>query len=298
MGVKASNSVIILFFSVQIVYMSIDFPAIQVRLTHLRENKIFETFVIIVIIVSALLIGVKTYAISPTAHNVLWFFDIAVTAIFLFEIIIRMLSDRNLLKFFSKGWNVFDFIIVVASIIPVENGEAALLGRLLRIFRVLRLISIIPELRVLLAAFVTAIPRMGYVSLLMFIFFYIYAAMGSIFFSSINPVLWDNITISMLTLFRIATFEDWTDVMYETMEVYPFSWLYYLTFIFIVAFVFLNMMIGIVLETLQKEHQKSDRESGEGEAGEVHIMEKRTRDMDARLEKIEGMLETLIKRKR
>lgn len=278
--------------------MSIDFPALQTRLMRLRENKIFETFVILVIIVSALLIGVKTYAISPMTHKILWFLDIAVTAIFLFEIIIRMLSDRNLFKFFSKGWNVFDFIIVVASVIPVENGEAAMLGRLLRIFRVLRLISIIPELRVLLAAFVTAIPRMGYVSLLMFIFFYIYAALGSIFFASINPALWDNITISMLTLFRIATFEDWTDVMYETMTVYPYSWLYYLTFIFIVAFVFLNMMIGIVLETLQKEHQKNDRESGEGEAGEVHIMEKRTRDMDARLVKIEGMLETLVTRKR
>ncbi len=278
--------------------MSIDFPSIQASLTRLRENKIFETFVILVIIISALVIGVKTYAISPTAHKVLTVLDIAVTAIFLFEIIIRMMSERNLFRFFSKAWNVFDFIIVVASIIPVENGEAAMLGRLLRIFRVLRLISIVPELRVLLAAFVTAIPRMGYVSLLMFIFFYIYAAMGSIFFANINPVLWDNITISMLTLFRIATFEDWTDVMYETMEVYPFSWLYYLTFIFIVAFVFLNMMIGIVLETLQKEHQKNDRETGEGEAGEVHIMEQRTRDMDARLVKMEGMLETLVERKR
>ena len=275
--------------------MSLDFQALQTRLVHLRENKIFETFVILVILVSALVIGAKTYAISPAALNALKVLDFAVTAIFLFEIVIRILAEKNLFRFFSKAWNVFDFIIVVASVLPIENGEAAMLGRLLRIFRVLRLISIIPELRVLLAAFVTAIPRMGYVSLLMFIFFYIYAAMGSIFFANINPVLWDNISISMLTLFRVATFEDWTDVMYETMEVYPLSWIFYLSFIFIVAFVFLNMMIGIVLETLQTEHQKNDRENGEGEAGEVHIMEQRTREMDQRLIKIEGMLEKLLK---
>ncbi|RDH85932.1 MAG: ion transporter [endosymbiont of Galathealinum brachiosum] len=275
--------------------MSLDFQALQARLVHLRENKIFETFVILVILVSALVIGAKTYAISPAALNMLKVLDIAVTAIFLFEIVIRMLAEKNLFRFFSKAWNVFDFIIVMASVLPIENGEAAMLGRLLRIFRVLRLISIIPELRVLLAAFVTAIPRMGYVSLLMFIFFYIYAAMGSIFFANINPVLWENISISMLTLFRIATFEDWTDVMYETMEVYPLSWLFYLSFIFIVAFVFLNMMIGIVLETLQTEHQKNDRENGEGEAGEVHIIEARTREMDQRLIKIEGMLEKISK---
>ena len=43
------------------------------------------------------------------------------------------------------------------------------------------------------------------------------------------------------------TFEDWTDVMYETMTVYPLSWAYYLTFIFFTAFAFLNMVIGIVV---------------------------------------------------
>ena len=154
----------------------------------------------------------------------------------------------------------------------------------------LRLVAIIPELRVLLNAFMTAIPRMGYVSLLMFIIFYIYGAMGSIFFANINPELWENISISMLTLFRVATFEDWTDIMYETMAVYPISWLYYLTFIFVVAFVFLNMMIGIVLETLQKEHEKFDRETGEGEAGEVHWIREHTEAMEQRLERIEEML--------
>lgn len=132
----------------------------------------------------------------------------------------------------------------------------ALLGRLLRIFRVMRLVSMIPELQVLLNALLQAIPRMGYVTLLMFIIFYIYGAAGSIFYADINPTLWGNISISMLTLFRVATFEDWTDVMYETMEVYPLSWIFYLSFIFLVAFVFLNMMIGIVIQTLQSEHEK------------------------------------------
>ena len=278
--------------------MPLDAQTLQNRFINLRENKIFETFVILVIIISALLIGAKTYPISSTAHKAIQLMDIAVTGIFLIEIIIRMIAERSLKRFFSQGWNIFDFIIVVASLIPVDQGEAVLLGRLLRIFRVLRLISIIPELRILLGAFLTAIPRMGYVSLLMFIIFYIYAAMGSIFFANINPELWNNISIAMLTLFRIATFEDWTDVMYETMDVYPLSWIYYLSFIFIVAFVFLNMMIGIVLETLQKEHEKFDRENGEGEAGEVHIMEERTRNMEQQLIRIESLLEKTLQKNR
>ncbi|MES9851971.1 MAG: ion transporter [Candidatus Thiodiazotropha sp. L084R] len=266
---------------------------LQQKLEQLRENKIFETFVILVIVISALMIGAKTYPIPDTAAKALRLLDIGITIFFLVEIIIRLIAENSIKRFFSKAWNIFDFLIVTASLIPVDDSEAALLGRLLRIFRVLRLVSIIPELRVLLNAFVTAIPRMGYVSLLMFIIFYIYAAMGSMFFHNINSELWGNITIAMLTLFRIATFEDWTDVMYETMEVFPLSWFFYLSFIFIVAFVFLNMMIGIVLETLQQEHEEFSRESGEGEAGEVHRIDSRTADMEQRLVKMEKMLEQL-----
>ncbi len=274
-----------------------DARTLQARFLHLRENKIFETFVILVIVLSALVIGAKTYPIPPTVMQVFHVLDTAITVFFLVEVLIRMVAEGSLIRFFRRGWNVFDFVIVVASLVPVEDSEVALLGRLLRIFRVLRLVSIIPELRVLLSAFVKAIPRMGYVSLLMFIIFYIYAAMGAMFFSKINPELWDNITISMLTLFRVATFEDWTDVMYETMAVYPLSWAFYLSFIFIVAFVFLNMMIGIVLETLQQEHEEFSRETGEGEAGEVHWIRDHTEAMEQRLARMERLLEEMNARR-
>ena len=109
---------------------------------------------------------------------------------------------------------------------------------------------------------------MGYIVLLMFVIFYMYGAVGSIIFEKINPVLWGDVSISMLTLFRIATFEDWTDIMYETMVLYPISWVYYLSFIFLTAFVFLNMMVGTVLEVMGEEHEhfraESHGESSEG----------------------------------
>ncbi|MGD9298158.1 ion transporter [Thiohalocapsa sp.] len=263
---------------------------LQRRFAALKDNKLFETFVVLVIVVSALVIGASTYDVQPRVLTLFSVLDVAVTLFFLAEITVRMLAEGSLRRFFSQGWNVFDFIIVVASLIPVEESQMALLGRLLRIFRVLRLVSIIPELRVLLNAFVSAIPRMGYVSLLMFIIFYIYAAVGSILFHQVNETLWGNISIAMLTLFRVATFEDWTDVMYETMAVYPLSWAYYLSFIFVIAFIFLNMMIGIVLETLQKEHERMDMLEGTGEAGEVHWIREHTEAMERRLARIEQLL--------
>ena len=68
------------------------------------------------------------------------------------------------------------------------------------------------------------------------------------------------------------TFEDWTDVMYETMAVYSFSWAYYLTFIFFTAFAFLNMIIGIVVNVLEEEHQ-SARAEQERQSGQPTLLE-------------------------
>jgi len=277
--------------------MSSNTATLRDRFVAIRSNKIFEMTVIAIIIFSALVIGASTYDISPNWLGVIKFLDLAITIFFLIEIIIRIIAEEKIVNFFRSAWNIFDFLIVTLSLIPIDESEMVLLARLLRIFRVLRLVSIIPELRLLLNSLVKAIPRIGYVTLLMFIIFYIYGAIGSFFYEKINPVLWGDISIAMLTLFRVSTFEDWTDVMYETMEVYPFSWIYYLTFIFFTAFVFLNMMIGVVLDVMQKEHEEFDRQEGEGEAGEVHWIKEHTKAMEERLERMENLLTDIAKEK-
>lgn len=229
---------------------------IQQTFESVRSNKAFELFVVSVIIASALLIGVKTYELSPASLSLLTWLDTLITVIFLAEISIRFIADPNKRAFFRNGWNLFDTLVVMISLIPIDNSDLVLVARLVRVFRVLRMISIVPELRMLLASLLKALPQLGYVILLMFIIFYIYAAIGATLFESINPVLWGDIAISMLTLFRVMTFEDWTDVMYETMAVYPFSWIYYLSFIFFTAFAFLNMVIGIVVNVMNAENEK------------------------------------------
>lgn len=234
--------------------------SIQNFLLKIRHNKAFELFVIAVIITSALLVGVKTYEISPTLHLVTQYLDLFITVFFVMEISLRFSTEENKKRFFHNFWNTFDTLIVAVSLIPIDNTDMALIARLVRVFRVLRMVSFIPELRILLTSLVKALPQLGYVMLLMFIIFYIYAAIGSTMFEAVNNELWGDITISLLTLFRVMTFEDWTDVMYETMEVYPLSWIYYLTFIFFTAFAFLNMVIGIVVNVMEEEHAKAREE--------------------------------------
>ncbi|WP_434931184.1 ion transporter [Shewanella sp. HL-SH5] len=226
--------------------------AIQNKLKIIDRSKTFQGFVIFVIVVSALSIGAHTYHLLQWLESSLWVLDIGITVFFLFELIIRYLASDGVKSFFSKGWNIFDTIIVIGSLIPL-GGSTVLLARLLRIFRVLRLVSMVPELRMLINALFKAIPRMGYIVLLMFVIFYIYGAVGSMFFAHINEFLWADVSIAMLTLFRISTFESWTSIMYETMAVYPLSWMFYLSFIFLTTFTFLNMMVGTVLDVMSEE---------------------------------------------
>lgn len=223
------------------------------QLERIESSKLFRAAVIFIIVVSALAIGAKTYDLPPLAEQSLIVLDKAVTLFFLTEILLRFAVCNDKKRFFRDGWNVFDTIVVMGSLIPIDESQAVLLGRLLRVFRVLRLVSVIPELRFLIDSLFKAMPRMGYIALLMFIIFYIYGTIGSMLFGAIDETLWSDVAVSMLTLFRVVTFEDWTDIMYATMAVYPLSWIYYLTFIFFTAFVFLNMMIGSILEVMGEE---------------------------------------------
>ena len=243
-----------------------------------HSHKAFQLFVTAIIVLSAILIGASTFDIDENLLLGMKVLDYTITIIFVFEIVIRMIVAKSIRAFFSSWWNVFDLAIVIGSLIPFDDNMV-MLGRLLRVFRVLRLITVIPELRILISALIKSLPPMGYVLLLMFIIFYVYAAVGSAFFHDINPTLWGNVAISLLTLFRVVTFEDWTDVMYETMEVYPLSWIFYLSFIFLNAFVFLNMMIGIVLDKMQSEHNDEPD-------SEMSILNKK---LDAILKKVEKL---------
>jgi len=229
----------------------------------------FQSFIIGIIIVAALTVGAKTYSLPYGVELGINYLDNFITVFFLVELSLRFIACDDKRRFLKDPWNLFDSVIVIGSLVPISDTDMILVARLLRVFRVLRLVSVIPDLRYLINALLKAIPKMGYIALLMFIIFYLFAAVGSIFFNDVNETLWGDIAISMLTLFRVATFEDWTDVMYETMEVYPMSWIFYIIFIFLTAFVFLNMMVGVVLDVMTRETVEEEHENQENHHQEL-----------------------------
>ena len=225
----------------------------------IRNSKFFNTLVISVIIASALYAGVSSYnEIIPADYFfLLQVFDYSITVFFTIEILIRIFAERSLINFFKDGWNVFDFLIVSISLIPIGGAESIFVARLLRIVRILRIITVVPAFRHIIDSLIKTIPRVGFIALLMFIFIYIWGAIGTLFFDEINPERWGNIGVAMLTLVQVATYDDWAAVMRELIVVYPVAWIYFVSFIIINAVVLLNMVIGVIVDVMTKESREA-----------------------------------------
>ena len=221
-------------------------------------HDIFERFIIGIILVSAVLIGMET-SDDLMQHYGQWVHwgNRTVLAIFILEAVLKIYAVAPQFKrYFGVGWNVFDFTIVVLALLP-STGELAMLARLARLLRVLRLISVIPELRLIVATLMRSIPSMGNIMLLMGVIFYIYAVAGQQLFHEHDPEHWGNIGIALLSLFRIVTLEDWTDLMYTAMQMNVYSWIYFVSFVITGTFVVINLFIAVVINNL--EEAKAER---------------------------------------
>lgn len=228
-----------------------------------RNNDIFEFFVISIILASAILVGFRTYeeSLNPEIFFYISSLDYLITFIFVVEIFIRIVAEKSTIDFFKSGWNVFDFMVISISLIPIESMDAILLARLVRVFRLLRLVSFVPQFRILIESFISALPRVGYIMLFMFVEFYIFAAIGSILFSDISPIHWGNVGLSMLTLFQTATLEGWPDLMYQSLEVQRFSWIFFVVFIILNALIFMNMIIGVIIDVIIESNDNKTPEN-------------------------------------
>lgn len=251
------------------------FKSIRVKLDKITSNSFFELFILLIIILSAVLVGVETYDIESSFLDTLKNLDYIVTLIFLVEIILRFFSYEKFKDFFRSGWNIFDLLIVLVSLIPIPGSNYVLLARLLRVFRILRIIQVLPELKLLISSLIRSLPNIFYISILLLIIIYIYAAIGNVLFEEINPLLWGDIGLSMLTLFNLMTFDAWADVLYEVMEVYPYAWIYFISYAFFTVFTFLNLFIGAILSGIEREIDKEKEKSRKEQSEEIKYLKKK-----------------------
>ena len=212
------------------------------------------------IVFSSLVVGISTYDVNETFLRVLFISDMFITIFFVIEILIRFFSEEHKKNFFKDGWNIFDSIIVVSSLIPAGAGSSVMVLRLLRLARLLRVISFVPELRFVIEALIESLKKSIYVLLLIFILLYIYGVAGVILFESIEGGRFEDLGEAIITLIQIMTLSSWETVMLPVMEIYPTSWIYFISFVVFSSIIVLNLFVAILVDVVSERRKRLNNE--------------------------------------
>lgn len=230
------------------------------------DSPSFQNFILGVILIAAVLIGVETSETimaryGPAVDGL----ELVVQLIFIIEIGIRLLACwPRLGTFFRDAWNVFDFVVVVTSLLP-QAGAFTMVARLARLMRVTRLVSVFPELRLIIGTMLRSIPSMGHVIILLGLLLYVYAVLGFYLFREDDAEHWGTLGAALLTLFQMLTLEGWVEIQDSVLATAPWAWLYFGSFIFVGVFVVVNLFIAVVINNLEsvkgEQQATADRDS-------------------------------------
>lgn len=264
----------------------------------LTRSAAFERFIVLVIVVNAAIIGLETQPnIAEEFGTLFHVVNVLILGIFIIEAGLKILAEwPRPQAYFTNGWNLFDFAIIVLSLIPAA-GEFAMVARLVRILRVLRLVTAMPKLRLMVATLVRCIPGMGHVLSLMAILFYVYGVAGYHLYGTHDPDHWGTLARALLTLFQIATLEAWTDIMKTAMELGPWHWVYFVSFVLLGTFVVVNLFVAVVINSLEESHREvaeadalAERGPDAGPREDVQALRTLLTEAEARLRAIERAL--------
>lgn len=245
------------------------------------DRPVISRFIIAVILINAVTLGLETFPyVMARVGTLILAIDRICLSIFVVELALRLYALG--VRFFRSGWNIFDFVIVAISLMPATGGFSVL--RAMRILRVLRVVSAVPSLRRVVDGLGRALPGMGSVFLLIMIIYYIAAVMATKLFGASFPQWFGSLTATSFTLFQIMTLEGWSgEIVRPVMGVYPYAWAFFVPFILITTFAVLNLIVGLIVNSMQEAASESDR--AEEKAFETRVMERLTeieRKLDVR----------------
>ena len=226
-------------------------------LARLVYSTQFELFISGVIIVNAVCLAILTMPnLSPETIALINNIDLVAYAVYVFELVLRLVSyGKKPWRFFKEGWNIFDFVVI--GLTPFFQGQTAVI-RLLRLLRLVRIFRFLPEVRILSASIVKSIPPLLSMTVLISMMLFLYGMAGHYAFGVEAPQSWGNIGLSMKSLFILLTLENFPIYLEEAMLISPLAIPFFLSYVFLIVFTVLNVLIGIVLNAMD-EARTEDR---------------------------------------
>jgi len=231
------------------------------RLLRLTDNPRFQNTIVALIAFNAVTLGLETSdAVMERAGGLLLAVDRILLSIFALEILARIIAHG--VRFFRDPWSIFDFIVVGVAVLPASQNFSVL--RALRVLRVLRLASAVPRMRRVVEALLAALPGLGSVVAILGLIFYVAGVMATHIFGDDFPQWFGTLGRSVYSLFQIMTLESWSmGIVRPVMEVYPYAWAFFVTFILVSTFTMLNLFIAVVVNAMQSRYHEAEAEQAQ-----------------------------------
>jgi len=212
----------------------------------ITEHRVFQNLIVTAILLNTTALALETDQNLATQFNSLFAqANIFFSVVFVTEIILKMVAQRR--NFFRDGWNIFDFIIVSCTVLPIAGNLSAM--RALRVIRLLRLTSAFPSLRRTVETIFRAIPGVSSI-LIIFVLIYIVASiMGTLMFQDILPEYFGNLIKTAFSLFQIMTLEARaSDIVRPIIEQVPWASTFFVIFIIATNFILINFFVAVFIE--------------------------------------------------
>jgi len=238
------------------------------KIKHFVDSHSFQNFIVALIVLNGITMGFETSKVFMAEYgSLITIFNTIVITVFTIEIILRIYVYKT--AFFKDPWSLFDFFVVGISLVPTVDGLEIL--RVLRVLRLFRLVTVIPQMRKVIAALGSVIPGMMSIAAILILFFYVFAIMATQLYGKNFPEWFGSLGESFYTLFQIMTLESWSmGIVRPIMEVHPLAWIFFLIFIFVATFIMVNLIVAIVVDAM------ANINNGE----EEHIIKSTSKIMD------------------
>ncbi|XP_043922890.1 sodium channel protein type 4 subunit alpha-like isoform X3 [Protopterus annectens] len=265
------------------------------------SKQAFDIFIMVLICLNMVAMMVETDNQTKEMGNILYYVNLAFIVVFTGECFLKILALRY--YYFTIGWNIFDFVVVVLSIVGLVLADLIekyfvsptlfRVIRLARIGRILRLIRGAKGIRTLLFALMMSLPALFNIGLLLFLVMFIYAIFGMSNFayvkkeSGIDDMFnFETFANSMLCLFQITTSAGWDGLLNPILNSGPpdcdfnvthagsnnqqgdcgspsVGIFFFVSYIIISFLIVVNMYIAIILENFSVATEESSEPLGE-----------------------------------
>ncbi|XP_030629759.1 sodium channel protein type 4 subunit alpha A [Chanos chanos] len=267
---------------------------IQGAVFDLISQQFFDIFIMVLICLNMVTMMVETDNQSEEKVNILYKINVVFIVIFTTECVLKMFALRY--YFFTAGWNVFDFIVVILSIAGLMLSDIIekyfvsptlfRVIRLARIGRVLRLIRGAKGIRTLLFALMMSLPALFNIGLLLFLIMFIFSIFGMSNFAYVKKEAgiddifnFETFGSSIICLFEITTSAGWDGLLLPMLNSGPpdcdpdienpgsevrgncgnpgMGIMFFCSYIIMSFLVVVNMYIAIILENFNVAQEES-----------------------------------------